>query len=463
MPIDLGSWSAPQAAAAPATPARKPLDVPAIAGIPQPAQTWQEVASCITPRRAGQILRAARQGDAEAYLTLAEEIEERDLHYSSQLQTRKLAVAGVEATIEPGRVRAQTTRGTPPRAQQTLAQRIAEDFEETVLHEPYFAEALFDLMDALGKGYSVLQPNWISSEGQWTYGPGVRPSGEERGALEWIDPRLFVFDSASLRTLRMRSVSNPDGEPFPPGAFIVHYPKIKTGVRIRGGLAMLATIAHVAKSYALADWLAFCEVYGMPLRIGKYDPDTMTQKEIDQLKISIANIGHDAAALIPRNSEIEILDGRRPTSGDNVFQSLAEFWDKQLSKAIVGQTMTADDGSSLAQAAVHNEVRLDLRRADARSLEATVTAQIIKPWARWNYGDTAPVPVFELNVEPPEDLKTFTEAALPWVERGGLKVKASQIRERFNLDAPEGDEDAILEGAPAPTGPQPTPRPAPGQ
>jgi phage gp29-like protein len=289
-------------------------------------------------------------------------------------------------------------------------------------------------MDALAKGYSVLQPEWETSESQWNY-----------SAFTWTDPRLFVFDRANLRELRLKRSGAEDGIKLPPGSFIVHYPKVKTGVRIRGGLALLATIAHVAKSYTLADWLAFCEVYGMPLRIAKYDPDTMTQSEIDQLKIAIANVGHDAAALVPRGADIDIVDARRPNAnGKNVFEGLANYWDAQLSKAVVGQTMTTDDGSSKSQAEVHDNVRLDLKHADARAVSTTVYAQIAKPWTYYNYGDVELTPRAVPSVDPPEDLKMFTESALPWVVKGGLRVKASEIRQRFGLEAPPGDDEAVL-------------------
>lgn len=414
-----------------------PLNVPAAVGVPRPATAWASVASTLTPARAAAVIRAARVGDAQQYLTLAEEIEERDLHYASVLQTRKLAVTGVDPEVTPG--------DDTPRAAE-----IAEALRVQVVEKPAFNELLFDLMDALAKGYSVIQPLWDASESQWNY-----------KAFEWQDPRLFQFDQETLRELRLRDPNNTNGQPIPPGQFVVHYPKIKTGVRIRGGLAMLATIAHVAKSYTLADWLAFCEVYGMPLRIASYDPMTMTQPEIDQLKIAIANVGHDAAALIPTGAKIEILDARRPAAnGKNVFEGLANYWDAQLSKAVLGQTMTTDDGSSRAQAEVHDDVRLDLRRADSRSLKATVESGIFTPWVRFNYGDDAPVPRFGLPVDPPEDVKLFTEAALPWVVEGGLRVRASEVREKFGFTAPDDEtEDTILGGAFGKPAPEPAPTP----
>ena len=64
-------------------------------------QVWhQSVASGLTPGRLASLLQAAAEGDARDYLTLAEEMEERDLHYASVLGTRKLALAGLNIRVE---------------------------------------------------------------------------------------------------------------------------------------------------------------------------------------------------------------------------------------------------------------------------------------------------------------------------------------------------------------------------
>ena len=51
----------------------------------------QTVASGLTPERLARLLQDAAEGSPEAYLTLAEEIEEREPHYRSVLGTRKRA------------------------------------------------------------------------------------------------------------------------------------------------------------------------------------------------------------------------------------------------------------------------------------------------------------------------------------------------------------------------------------
>src|SRR4051812_20527930 len=54
----------------------------------------------LTPERLARILRQAENGDAIAYLELAEQMEEKDLHYLAVLGTRKRAVAQLPINVE---------------------------------------------------------------------------------------------------------------------------------------------------------------------------------------------------------------------------------------------------------------------------------------------------------------------------------------------------------------------------
>jgi len=385
---------------------------------------YDAVSNGLTPARLANILRTAVEGDAVSYLSLAEEMEERYLHYRGVLYTRKSSVSGATLSVEP--------LDESPRAQE-----IADACSKHVVKRSIFRSMLFDLLDALGKSYSVVEPIWYTASTPWTY-----------KAFEWRDQRWFHYDRVTQRELRLRNQNNPDGDPLPGGAFVVHTPKIKSGLPIRGGLARVAAIAYMISMYTLKDWLAYMEVFGMPLRLGKYDPDRIKEPERLTLRTALANLGHDAAAMIPEGMDIEIVDVNRGTAGP-LFSSLADYVDKQVSKGVLGQTMTTDDGASLSQARVHGEVKQDIRVADATDLTATVQEGIIRPWCQLNYGEDAPICRFLIDVEPPEDLKTFTETVLPWVERGGLRVGAGFIRDKFGIPDPvEDQETEILEAVP---------------
>ncbi len=372
----------------------------------------------VTPEKLFRILASAAQGDHEAYLTLACEMEEKYIHYASQLQTRKLAITGEEIEVLPG-------------DDSELAQTVADDFRTHVVEEECFSEFLFDLLDGIAKGYSVVQPHWDTKATPWA-----------PREYEHIDPRFFCFDRATLTELRLRDEMSTDGQELPQG-LIVHRPRARTGVTCRGGVARPASIGYLFQAATVSQWAVFLETYGMPIRLAYYDPLTATDDEILALKTALINIGHNAAALLPVGMKIEGLDLRRPTSGDNVFQGFGEYWDHLISKLLLGQTMTSDStGRRGAQAEVHNDVRLDIKRADARSVCGSVRRDLAIPFTLWNYGAGAPVPRINIAVDPPQDLEAFSNALTPLVT-AGLKVRAQEVRDKFGLAEPEEGDETI--------------------
>jgi phage gp29-like protein len=383
--------------------------------VTDPAQRWASGVGPVTPETVFALLSAAARGDNQAYLTLAAEMEEKYLHYSAQLSTRKLAVVGTQCVAAPA-------DASP------LAETIAADVQERLLDSPLWETFGLDLLDALGKGYSVVQPHWSTHTDRWV------PS-----KYEWLDPRFFGFDKATLSELRLR---RDDGEllQLPPG-LVVHQPRLRTGVPCRGGLARPAAVAYLFQSATVSQWVVFSETFGMPIRIGRYDANTSTEDEISTLRSAVVNLGHNAAAVMPTGMSVEVLDGRRPISGDNVFLEQIRYWDALVSKLVVGQTMTADDGSSRAQAQVHNEVRLDLQAADARALAST-QRQIVRQYVAYNFGEDAPAPTIRYEVEPPEDLQAFSAALAPLIA-AGLRVSAREVREKFSLREPAAGEEVL--------------------
>src|SRR5512139_277958 len=74
------------------------LAAPSLTGI---RSVWDaSVASGLTPYRLANLLQRAAEGEIAEYLTLAEEMEERDLHYRCEIAKRKLAVASLPVTVE---------------------------------------------------------------------------------------------------------------------------------------------------------------------------------------------------------------------------------------------------------------------------------------------------------------------------------------------------------------------------
>lgn len=388
-------------------------------------QVWHTgVAAGLTPVRLASILEAAAQGDAYEYLTLAEEMEERDMHYASVLGTRKLALSGLSIRVDAL---------SDDKHDVMIADAVRE-----LLDVPDFDDCVSDLTDALGKGYSVVEIIWDRSGRTWT------PS-----RLEHRDPRFFRFDRETGRELRLLDEANPaEGIPLPPYKFIVHLPRLRTGLPARGGLARLAAVGYMCKAWSWKDWMAFADIFGLPMRVGRYGPSA-SKEDIGKLMSAVANLGSDAAAVMPDSTRIEFEQAANTTGAGDFFEKLASWWDRQVSKGVLGQTMTADDGASLSQAQVHNDVRLDLLAADAKALQNTLNRDLIRPFVDLNFGPGR-YPKLVVHVPEPEDLKMLVESLGVLVPLG-LEVEQSVIRDKFGL--PDPDKGAVLLAAPTPTSP----------
>ena len=377
---------------------------------------WAEpMASGLRPETLALTLKEAARGYPDRFLVLAEEMEERDLHYASVLATRKRAITGVEPIVVSA-------------SEEREDEKIAEHVKEVVEDPAFIDDLTGDLLDGLGKGYAAVEIMWDKSS-EW------RPS-----AYRWRDPRHFVIDQTDGRTLRIKDESDINGVPIPPFKFATHMPKLKSGLPIRGGLARLAIWAFMFKSYTLRDWAAFLEVYGMPLRVGKYGP-TASAQERGVLLRAVRDLSTDAAAIIPKGMEIEFVAAKGGT-GNAVYGENAEYLDRQISKGVLGQTMTTDDGSSLAQANVHENVRHDIAKADSRQVCVPLNRDVIRPFVDLNYGPRDRYPTVVIPITEAEDIKALADVVTKLVPLG-VEIGAKDMRERIGFEDPADGEKLL--------------------
>lgn len=388
----------------------------------------------LTPGRLARLLLTSENGDPTPLMELAEEMEEKDWHYMSVLGTRKRAVAQLEITVEAG--------GDSAREEEIA------DFIRDWLTRDEIEDELIDILDAIGKGYSVTEILWEMSERQWL------PS-----RLEWRRPEWFEFDRQTGQRVLLRGQGGP--QPLEPFCFITHFAKAKSGLPVRGGLARSVAWAYLFKNYDLKDWVTFLEVYGMPIRVGKYE-NGASEEDKEILLRAVSSIGTDAAAIMPKTMMIEFIENKSGGgSGSEQYERFADWLDRQVSKAVLGQTLTTEvKGGSMAAAKVHDEVRKDIMRSDARQAAATINRDLIRPIVDLNYGPRQTYPRLRMEIPDSVDLKAFSEGLTPFIDRG-LKISQGWVREKFGAPLPADDDELLTPTAPAaapspaPAGPQP--------
>lgn len=400
---------------------------PTLAGVRSPIAGYP--ADGMNPVRLANLLKAGDQGDPLAYFELAELIEERDLHYVGVLGQRKRSAAQVPVTV---------IAASDEQHDVDLADEVRDWLDRDEL-----ADEMFDIYDAVGKGQSFTEIVWDSSEGQ-----------HMPARLEWRDPRFFTVDRADMRTPLLRG--GIDGQsldaPLEPFKFIHHQVKAKSGLPIRSGLARIVAWAWMFKAFTQRDWAIFTQTYGQPIRIGKYTSGA-SKDDRATLWRAVANIAGDCAAIIPEGMTIEFIESRNVGVGAELYENRADWLDRQVSKAVVGQTGTTDgkdgglgDGGNK----VHGKVAADIKRSDCKGGAATLNRDLIRPWVQLNHGPQRKYPRLRIEEPAAEDLQLLADSLDKLVPLG-LEVEQSQIRDKFGLADPA--EGAKLLRAPAASSP----------
>ncbi len=362
----------------------------------------------LTPLRLASILRAADEGDLSEQMALFEQMEEKDPHLHSVATTRRLAVTGLGWRIaSAGEV---DPDGTFDRG---LADEAADYCRAAVARLERFDETLSHLALAIGRNVAAAELIW---------------------ELGRAGPRLAAIEPVPFGRLRigrlgeLRIVTRPDadeGEPPRPWKFVVHRVNAASGHAGRGGLLRASALAYLGKQFAIKDWLVFAEVFGMPLRIARYEPSATPEEKRELLEM-LTRLGSDAAGVFSKAVELEIRQTRVP--GDvNPYETMCHFFNRELSKAWLGQTLTTDTARALANlgaAEVHDQVRRDLRDDDLRQEARTIRRDLLAVLTRVRCGERAEPPYFRRLPERPRDVAAFARTLSVAVNELGARVPA---------------------------------------
>lgn len=328
----------------------------------------------------------------------------RDGQVQATFQQRRLALRARPLIIEPGANDARSIAA----ADQLRANLEAIPFDQTS-----------DKMGwSLFYGYAVAECMW-----------------EVRGGLVWLaKPRVrtpwrFRFDRE--RNLRLLTRANMTaGELMPDRKFWVISSGADNDDDPHGlGLAHQLYWPVYFKKQGLGFWLRALEKFGAPSTVVKYpagaDPELVAKALAAARRLRL-----DGAAAIPDSMVMELLEATRGSVDQATF---LRQMNSEISKIVLGQTMTTDDGASLSQSQVHMEVREELTDADAE-LQCESFQSGPATWlTEWNFPGAA-VPIIRRPSPEDEaaaaDLVVKKAAALAAMKGAGLEPD-DETRERL--------------------------------
>ncbi len=363
------------------------------------------------------VLQGRGKGEYKAYDDLL-----KDGHCFSVLQKRYLAVIAREWSVEPASKDKidQKAADMVKYHLQSLASRADDDD----LLATGFDRTCYNLLDATLKGFKPAEILW-NLDGKEFYPNQIKARNQQRFN--------FAINEAGKWELRMLTLEDMiDGEPVTrlhPRKFLTHICGATDDNPYGVGLGRTLWWNVFFKKQGIKFWLQFVDKFASPTAIGKYKRGA-TKEQKSTLLEALEAIATDAGVAIPEDLEITLLEASR--SGTiNCYESLCKYMDGEISKTVLGETLTTEIGSrgSYAAANTHNEVRKELTKADSDLLSDTLNRTLVKWDVQLNLPEAKP-PRLWRNFEEAEDLNGRSQRDKTLFDMG-FKLKKEAVTEIY--------------------------------
>lgn len=344
----------------------------------------------------------------------------RDAHAGSVLQTRYLAVAGREWEIIP--------------ADDSDRSGEIADFVESAVKGCNFTRTVQEMLQAVLYGFYPVEVMWTGKAGKWV-----------PAAVVGKHPRRFSF-SMDREPRLLTPADMIEGEPLPDRKFVV-FTWGSSDNPYGSGLGQRLWWPVWFKKVGIKWWLVFLEKFGMPTPVGKYPPGTdPTQQQA--LLDALDAIQTETGVKIPNSMAIDLLEATR--GGNAGYKDMCEYMDRQISKAVLGQTATTEGTpGKLGNEEAQNDVRQDIIKADADLLCETLNKTLVRWIVDYNFAGVADYPALWIRTDPEADLKPLAERDKILVGDIGLPVGRGYFYRTYNIPEPEADDELVRPAAAA--------------
>lgn len=338
-----------------------------------------------------------------------------DAHVSSCVQSRKSGVLSLEWEIDRGKAKSRQAK-----------------FVQDIFAKIDVYELISEILDAPLFGFVPIEVIWEEQGGF------ALPVKIEAKPQEW-----FQFDFENRLRLRTGNRSNLPLLKDQAGFFLPEYkfllPRSNASYQNPYGEKVLSRVFWPVtfKKGGLKFWVVFAEKYGMPYLIGKH-PRGISIEERDEIADNLENMIQDAIAVIPDDSQVDMLESSGKSASADIFQRLIESQNAEISKAILGQTLTTDVGNTGSYAAsnTHFQIRQDIIDNDKKLVEKTMN-QLVQWIMEINFGAVRDMPVFSMWQEENID-KTLAERD-EILARTGVRFTKKYFRTNYGLEEDEFD------------------------
>jgi phage gp29-like protein len=335
----------------------------------------------------------------------------------SVFQQRRLSIVGTQCIVKPGADDSQSKQA----AEHLQMQLDGIDFDS----------ATDGMLYAIFYGYAVAECMWGKQENKIVLNDILVRS-----------QRRFGFDVNGNLLLRTRA--NLQGEKMPPRKFWVYrYDGMgRTDSHYGRGLAHYLYWPTTLKKSAMKAWVHLLDKYGAPTAVGRFPPSA-TQEDRKKLLNALSMMASSSGIIVPESVEIELLE---PSRGGNAgFNEFVSLMNSAISKIVLSQTMTTDDGSSLSQSQVHQQVKQEVIKADASSMAGSFNNSIAEWLTAWNFPG-AVTPEIEFVTDIAEDQTAVAERMAIICNATGYRPTLEYITNTFGGEWNDQGNDQDADG-----------------
>jgi phage gp29-like protein len=299
------------------------------------------------------------------------------------------------------------------------------------------------------------------SEMLWRY----EDSGKYKGKVLFTDAQTrppstidLQFDSTGKVTgvvqvgITGAWTADQDSPGLSPFKFIVHTWHGRYGSPYGRGDGRSVYRHWWAKDFLNRAWMTYMDKFGAPSLQGRAS-DGMSQEDSARFLEYLQAIQHQGVAVLPPNWDVQWLASPGGSANGQAFLDAIEWHDSQISKAILGSTLTTDTPTNpvgmggAAMAGNHADTRdliLALVRQEAE--DAIVRRQIMRRIVRLNYGlEVARTLTPKISFNPQDITNSTALSAIvaQLITAGVIQPTEPWIREKMYLPAWKDVQDAV--------------------
>lgn len=288
-----------------------------------------------------------------------------------------------------------------------------DDTVNEQIASPWFSKLIADILDAKFWGFTLCQ---FYKNGEWVNYDLI--------------PRKHADPVRRLILRHQTDITGTSWEEYPDLLFV--------GSDNDLGLLAKAAPWVIYKRNTSGDWAQFSEVFGMPIQeyIYETDDDESRQRAINDA----SNAGSLAVFVHAKDTELHLVEAGNKTGSADVYERLCERCNNEISKLILGNTLTTESSENGTQAlgTVHKKVEDQVAESDRRYVLNVLNYDMTEIFTAMGIDTTGGEFCFPKSKE--VDANTKMSILTQLRNTFNLPVDDDYLYEEFGIDKPKNYE-----------------------